>query len=468
MPAEPSSRSTSPKHIVLVVTDQQRWDSLGCVGASWAKTPNLDALARRGAAVRRGYAQSTVCGPSRASIVSAQYVHHHGAGDNGQWLAPDAPNWIERLRDAGWRTVNVGKMHTVPVHQPCGFEQRWVCENKNHQSGTHGEADDYDRLLAERGIAERPGVFYRDHDPDWADKLNATIWPLDDDLYPDNVVGRRSVEAIEGHDFAARPLFLWSGFAGPHDPFDVPAEALAAYGSPPLPPVNAAPNEMASKPASQRAYMEMLAGLPITAAIDWNRATPQRIDQVRRCYHANVMLIDRWVGRIVEALDRKGVLDETLIVFTSDHGEALWDHHLVYKFASHYDPVVGVPLLCAGPGVAALGAIDPLVELIDLGPTLLDFAGLEPTEGVDGRSFRPVLDATRAAHRDAVFSAYENRDMVRTRRWKLVRYLDGGIGELYDLEADPGELFNRWAEEAGEAAEARASLLARLAAWRAG
>ena len=125
-----------PPNIVLIVTDQQRWDTLGCLGYDYMDTPHIDRLAARGVAFSRAFTQGAVCGPSRNSIVSGQYVHTHGINRNEAWLTPDQPNWIEQLRDGGYHTVNIGKMHTAPIRLPCGFNHRTVVENKNYKQAT--------------------------------------------------------------------------------------------------------------------------------------------------------------------------------------------------------------------------------------------------------------------------------------------------------------------------------------------
>ena len=165
---------------------------------------------------------------------------------------------------------------------------------------------------------------------------------------------------------------------------------------------------------------------------------------------------------VEENQEARGQLDNTLIVFTSDHGECLGDHDMVYKFWCHYDPVVRVPLVFAGPGVRQAGIRDPLVELIDLGPTLLDCAGLDPLPGAQGRSMRSLLEGGTEPLQ-AVFSQEAPRLMVRTREFKLVFYIDRPYGELYDLEADPGELHNLFDDEAHR--ETRQSLQERLLRW---
>ena len=166
-------------NIVLIVTDQQRWDTLGCLGYDHMVTPNIDRLAARGVAFSRAFTQGAVCGPSRNSIVSGQYVHTHGVDRNEAWLKPEDPNWIARLREGGYHTVNIGKMHTAPIRLPCGFNHRTVVENKNYMQGHHGpDPDDYDLYLAHYGL-KRPALSYFREVPDWPNYLGAAVWPHD-------------------------------------------------------------------------------------------------------------------------------------------------------------------------------------------------------------------------------------------------------------------------------------------------
>lgn len=454
--------SNKRPNIVLMVSDQQRWDTLGCLGFEHAVTPHIDRLAERGVCFSRTYAQGAVCGPSRASLVSSKYVHSHGVEENGLWLRDGEPNFIEALRDAGYHTANIGKMHTQPTRIDCGFDYRFVVENKNHQPEMGG-TDDYERLLDAHGL-KRPGTHYHLWHDDWHTAMfNTAVWPHDEDLFPDNVVGRMSVDYIAEHDFRDRPLFLWSGFPGPHDPYDATESALERYGDRPIPEPIGAEGEAANKPPEHAAYMQWMETFDNAAAVRWTQKTPEKLDRLRRHYHANVMLIDDWVGRIVEAIDARGELDNTIFIFASDHGDALGDHEMIYKFATHYDSVVRVPFVWAGPGVATQGVHDALVELFDLGPTLLDIAGIEKPSQMQGRSLRPLLDGRAASYKDAVFSEHQHRIMIRTDRWKLVRYVGKAYGELYDMHADPEELRNLF--EDGEHAGTRSELTGRLFDW---
>ncbi len=453
---------SSPPHILLLMTDQQRWDTLGALGFPHVLTPHLDSLVRRGVAFTNAYVQGAICGPSRASLVTGQYVHAHGAEGNETWPDASHPNWIEALRTAGYHTANIGKMHTAPIYLPCGFDYRWVVENKNYMQGVMGPPDDFDKLLAERGLL-RPAQRYAETVPDWYDYLQAAIWPYDDDLYPDNVIGRRTLEYLERHDWS-QPLFFWAGFVGPHDPYDVPASALERYADVAIPDPVGFPGEAETKPASHRRAMEQMDGWTHPAAIWWSRATPERVRRMRRHYYANISLIDDWVGRIVALLERRGVLDNTLIVFTSDHGDCLGDHGNVYKFSTHYDAVAKTPLVLAGPGIPARGPMAPLVEQIDLGPTLLELAGADRPEGMQSVSLAPLPNGDTTALHEAVFSEHlPPRLMVRAEEWKLVHYPQEPDGELYNLAEDPDELHNLYADPAHRSQ--RQELEERLLNW---
>ena len=449
-------------NIVLMMTDQQRWDTLGCLGFDHMITPNIDRLAARGVAFSHAFVQGAVCGPSRNSIVSGQYVHTHGIERNEAWLSPNRPNWIEQLRQGGYYTVNIGKMHTAPIRLPCGFNHRTVVENKNYRQGHHGpDPDDYDLYLAQFGL-KRPALSYYTDVPDWPNYLGATVWPHDEDLFIDNCIGRWSVDSIRNHDFE-KPLFLWSGFAGPHDPYDVTESALALYDNVEIPDPVGIPEELETKPPPQKKAIENMDGRKSPAAIWWSRAKPERVRRMRKHYYANITLIDNWVGKLVAAMEAKGELDNTIFVFTSDHGDCLGDHHQVYKFSSHYDSVARVPFVFAGPGVKSLGVREPLVELIDLGPTLLDMAGLGTLEDTAGVSVRSLLEGDKSALHDTVFSEYGPRVMARSQEWKLVFYPGECYGELYHLNEDPDELYNLYDDP--NHASALAEMVERMMHW---
>jgi arylsulfatase A-like enzyme len=243
----------------------------------------------------------------------------------------------------------------------------------------------------------------------------------------------------------------------------VTADFLAMYDEVDVPDPVGIDGELDTKPPPQRAAMEGMEGKRTPAAVWWSRATPERIRRMRKHYYANVTLMDDWVGKMAAALEARGQLENTVIVFTSDHGDCLGDHHQVYKFSSHYDSVARVPLVFAGPGVRRLGVRDPLVEAIDLGPTFLEMAGLEPLAQASGRALQPLLRGEDVELHDCVFSEHGQRVMARTQQWKLVLYLGQSYGELYDLAGDPDELYNLY--DNPEAQEARRRMVERMMHW---
>ena len=455
-----------PPNVLFIITDQQRPDTLGCLGHAHMRTPNIDRLAESGLCLTNAYVQSTVCVPSRACMLSCKYAHSHGATDNGMWIRDEDTNYIHDFRNAGYHTAAIGKIHSKPVHHPCGFEFRWVAENKNHKGSTKPgfEDDDYGVMLRALGH-DRPGACYQDTEHDWFSELGAAIWPLPEELYYDNVVGAKAVDYVERHDFET-PLYLHVGFPGPHDPFDVTESDLAAYGDPELPEPVGYEGEFEDKPSAQRRYMEMMETRFCGACIPLlSEATPEKLHRMRRHYFANVYAVDRWVGRLCEALAERGQLDNTLVVFTSDHGETLGDHGMIYKFGTHYDSVARVPCVFRGPGVPARALESGLFETLDFGPTLLELCGVRSDQEFEGRSAVPLLRDGSRIH-DAVFSEYEQRLMIRTDRWKLVYYAKDNEGEMYDMAADPDELDNRYGD--AEVAPEQARLMARLMQWRFG
>ncbi len=456
----------SSPNVVFIMTDQQRPDSIGHLGHEHARTPNLDRLAQRGLSLSNTYVQSTVCVPSRASILSGKYPHSHGAVNNGMWIDDEETNWVHDFRRAGYHTAAIGKIHSTPLHNPCGFEFRWVAENKNLGAGSSSpsETDDYEVMLRERGL-RRPGANYQNEHDDWFERLGVAVWPLDEDLFYDNVVGSKAVNYLEQHDFD-RPLMMHVGFPGPHDPFDVTESDLEAYGDTPIPQPVGYEGEFEDKPEAQREYMELMEGCWCAACIPlMSEGTREKIDRMRRHYFANVLTIDRQVGRICQKLEEEGELDNTIIVFTSDHGEPLGDHGMIYKFGNHYESVARVPCIVAGPGIPDREPEEGLVESIDLGPTLLDMCGIPSEQDFEACSVRSLIQDGEKVH-DAVFSEYGQRLMIRQGDWKLVYYSNDDEGEMYDLEADPDELNNRYGDPA--VSEERARLLARLLHWRLG
>ena len=459
-------------NIILIMTDQQRFDTIGALNAPHVQTPHLDRLVREGVSLGQCYCTAPSCVPSRASFFNMRFPHELGVYHNG---CPWDRSWVETFQEAGYHTVNVGKMHTVPMDVPCGFDQRFVVENKDRPlrlDRPHGNyRDEWDRFLNNSGQRKPSRQTYRDEHPEYETALGAYEWPLEEQYHPDVFVGTMAKWLIDQRESPA-PLFLQVGFPGPHPPYDPPKRLIDLYADVDLPVPDVTEEELALQPPPHGPYRrQMIEGNH--DAVRWHeRPSKELLLRMRRHYAANVTLIDEQVGQILEALDRKGYLGNAIVVFTSDHGDCLGDHGHIQKWTM-YDCITRVPAIVWAPGRLPAGERrDALIQQMDLAPMLFELAGVNlPSCG----AAQSALSVARgeAAGRKVVFAEHTADNllkgvnfvtMVRTREWKLVHYLDQDWGELYDLLSDPNEVRNVWTEPACGAV--KRDLLATLRDWR--
>lgn len=435
--------------IIFIITDQQRYDTIAALGAGHAVTPNIDRLVQRGTTFTNCHVTAPSCVPSRASLFTGYYPHTTGVYSNGQ---PWSRTWVERLAQAGYHTVNFGKMHTIPYNAPAGFQERYVVENKDRYMEGRWYFDEWDKALAAHGLKKQQRELYRLRG-DYRERLGAFEWELPEHLHSDVFVGRTAQWWIETRPLE-EPLFLQIGFPGPHPPYDPTPEFAAKYLARtdiPLPQVTE--EELASLPppfVEKRRHDVEVDHDSVAWSLD---PTPEQLHRMRAFYYANVEMIDREVGRIFDALERKGRLENAIIIFTSDHGDCLGDHGLVQKWAP-YEEVTRVPLIISAPGRFAEGKkVNALVQLFDIGPTILEWAGLDPDPSFEAISLNPTLAGKPFAGREYVFceqggdvnlTGAELLTMVRSNAHKLVTFKGEIFGQLFDLIADPGETRNLW------------------------
>ena len=438
-----------PTRVLLIFPDQHRWDVLPCYGLDFMQTPHLDRMAREGMVFETAYTPSPVCQPARASLMTGLNPLTHRVLGNLHWYPPETPLWVREATRAGIRTAAIGKMHFIPWNDWSGFEDRIIAEDKT----SFYRRDDYTHWLEAHGYQRAyPGDF-----PGYAEGMGSYASPLPPELHIDNYVGDRAAEWLRAH--AHESFFAWVGLPSPHSPYDPPAPLAELYRDAPIPPAIGYPGELETKPAAQRATRDGYAQRP-TFPIDAHRLDPALVRRLRQHYLATVTLVDQQVGKMLGALEEAGVLDETLVIYTSDHGDALGDHGLLAK-NYFYDSMARVPLLGRGPGVQAGARCGMLVDTLDLVPTVIEHLGMSFDAPVQGKSLAPLFANPAAAHHDAVFSAIGNRVMMRRGRWKLARYGQGD-GELYDMEYDPDELVNLYGDPAHQ--QTRAELESRLLA----
>lgn len=466
-----TSETTQP-NIVFVITDQQRFDTIAALGHDHVDTPNLDRLVREGTTFTRTYVTAPSCSPSRASLFSGVYPHSLGVLRNEElWRH----SWVELLADAGYHCVNVGKMHTHPWETPLGFHERHVVENKDrdHPSVPFFH-DQWDKALWIRGETKPTRTTYRDR-PDYRERLGAFEWELDEDLHSDVFVGSHARWWLDSHP-GDEPFFLQIGFPGPHPPYDPVKRHLDAYRDRPVPPPLRSAEDLASQPAALRQLRQQHQEVDHDAVVHLAEPTEEQSVRQRRHYYANITMIDEQIGLLLGALERRGVLDDTVIVFTSDHGDCLGDHGHSQKW-NMYEGSVHVPAIVWGPGRVTEGRrVDALTSMMDLGPTVLELAGVTPPSWMEAESLLPALRGEPWQGRSHVFSEHardliltgtELMTMIRNERWKLVEFVDSDEGQLFDLDTDPGELVNLWSSQDPAPAEAKRELIGELARWRA-
>jgi len=437
------------------MSDHHRHDYMGCAGADFVRTPNLDRLAGRGVRFAQCTTNCPVCAPARIGLATGLQPGRLGSLGNDSFLPLSVRTYYQRLRDHGYRVGCVGKLDLAkpdtyngrfgdrPSAFAFGFTHPEECEGKMHAGSSARPLGPYTFHLQELGLLER---FHQDYAARRAKgwirgACHDSVLPTE--AYEDAYIGRRAAEWLERvpDDF---PWHYFVSFVGPHDPFDPPAEFADRWRSACVP----------------RAIADDMEGKP-----DWVRrrvlgAGEDEVTLARRQYCAEVELIDEWIGRIIETLERRGFAENTVVVYSCDHGEMLGDHGLFNKSVM-YEAALRVPLIAAGPGIPGGRVSEALVELIDVNPTLCDLAGLPRQENIDARSLAPVLAGESAAHRTETVSALRNCRCVRTGRWKLIESYNDRA-ELYDLAADPEERRNVLAEAPQETRELRRRLGARF------
>ncbi len=441
----------APPNIVILYSDQHRADMVG-----WANpqvpTPNLDRLAELGTVFDQCFCQYPVCTPSRMSLLTGQYVHTHGVHTNNAGLHPRSPTFAHLLRERGYATACIGKMHFYPAYAPYGFDHMELAE----QDGTGRFEDDYHRFLANAGAIDLHDLVdqrheFRKHAPSqYWETFGARASDLPEELHSTTWIGDRAQAYLRA---AEPPFCAWIGFIKPHHPFDPPQAWLDRID----------PNTLDLPPDWTEAVLAQDAGKP--GYFDVAALTARALRRIMAHYYATVSHMDFQIGRILRTLEERG-LDNTVVIYTADHGEFMGFHHLLLKGGYLYDPLVRVPLAIAdlsGRRNWGSGARnDALVESIDVTATILDAAGVPAPPGLQGRSLDGTLAGRASRHRDLVFAQNGGMSMtmVRTARWKLIESATPRDRMLFDLSADPMETVNLY--DAPDHAGTRLELTARL------
>ena len=410
--------------------DQLRHDFVGCYGAGFVRTPNVDRLAARGVRFGQAYSLHPVCVPARASLLLGQHALRTGVLDNQHYVPPDyrargLATWPELLNARGYYTAAIGKMHFYPWDARFGFQHRRIAEDKRWLH----IRDDYWHFLRERGERKYHGK----ESAGYFENKGAVEARLHLELGWDHWVGEEAAHFIRQHGKDG-PFAMMVGFPGPHCPYDPAAESLAGIDPTampePLPDAGDTPKLLAQTIAGNKRPWN---------GVDYTEFTRAQKLKIRAHYAALVQQIDAEVGRILDALEEQGLTEDTVVIFSSDHGDALGDHGLIGK-AQFFESAWHVPMIAAGPGIAP-GVVDDFVTLTDVTATMLAFGGAERPSWMDARPLPGLGLADGRAH-DELIGALHNGWAIQRGTWRLAKY-QTGEAVLFDLADDPDEQRNR-------------------------
>ena len=504
-------------NFLFIITDQQRADHLGAYGNAIVHTPHIDGLARDGFRAERFYVATPICMPNRATLMTGRMPSLHGVRHNGIELSLEETTFVDVLREAGYRTALVGKAHLqnitgAPAQWPPDPADRLSQEARRdgpgrygQESGTTWEKDPAHELSLPYYGFETVDLSIRHADQQYghwrrwlrtqtkdADALigpdHATPAPefeltrcrqawrtrVPEELYPTSWITERTLGVLRDCAKRDRPFFVQCSYPDPHHPFTPPGKYWSMYS----------PDEVPLPPSFRAAHRDL------PSHVRWlhtQRDTGKAVKNTQALFacsereareaialnYGSISLIDDSVGRLLAELARLGLADDTVVVFTSDHGDFLGDHQLLLKGPIHYTGLVRTPFIWKDPATPTPHASTALVGAVDFAPTVLARAGVAGFNGIQGQSLLPLIAGATAALRDELlieeegqrlYLGFSGRVRMRslvTARHRLSIYDGVPWGELYDLGEDPHETINLW-DDAG-AQKLRAELTERLA-----
>ena len=485
---------TDQPNFLFIITDQHRFDWLGCAGHPVVKTPNIDALAASGTRFSDFHVATQVCMPNRGALMTGRMPSVNGLRYNGCALPERANTFVDVLAAGGYRTASIGKSHLQPFMD--GFQkhpedktERLIPEAWKDDASDYSEelphnfdAEDkygielpyygYQHVDLVTGHGDRCGGHYqqwfRENCPDWealSDPANelphnyscpqSYRTPIPEVFYPTTWIADKAIDYLKDAASHDAPYFAFISFPDPHHPFNPPGKYWDMYSPDQFNPD--LPFSAYNDPIPPMRFLmdRKEKGLPPEIPQSPFVAERQHIQEAMALTAGMITMIDDQVGRIVEALKASGQYENTVIIFTSDHGDYMGDFDMLLKGAMPFESVTHVPMIWADPAAPDGHVSDALASTIDLSASILDRAGLAPYRGIQGRSFLRCL-GTRAQHRDELLIEYNETiarlgfetvarvRSIRNKGWRFTTYGVETWGELYDLTADPRETQNLW------------------------
>ncbi len=433
-----AAEKTKPNVLMICVDDLK--PALGCYGDPFAKTPNIDALARRAVVFERAYCNQAVCAPSRNALMTSlrpQTLGIYDLGTNFRQSRPDAVTVAQHFRKSGYKAQALGKI----MHVGHGNE-----EDKASWDVPHFQGKTVGYALKENQAPTREGALFDNKRPDQLPRGAATeCADVADETYSDGQIAAEAIRRLQGAKSDTQPFFLAVGFLKPHLPFVAPKRYWDMHDPAKLPqperltPPDGAPSYAPQFGGELRNYADMPSGsAPLS---------PELTRHLIHGYYAATSYMDAQLGKVLDELKKTDQEKNTIVILWGDHGWHLGDHGMWCKH-TNYEQATRIPLLIAAPSAQAARS-QAMVETVDVYPTLTELAGLPAREGLDGKSFAAVVRGTTDKHREFATHVYPRQNMigraVRDERYRLVEWKKPGAAsstaeyELYDYQVDPGE-----------------------------
>jgi len=486
-------------NILFITSDQHRWDAVGAYGIVPVRTPNLDALAEDGVLLDRAYCVNPLCSPTRVSMITSLYPSRHGVYTLGVEPEEHYPDTVgEVLSRAGYATGLLGKAHFCPSSD-CdnpespprsldmdfvrswngpfyGFDHVELCQTHSHliaidPEHKHGSLH-FGAWLQDKGCDVTK--YWCREDQGYCD---CGLWDVPEEFHSSTWVAERTIEFIKQSKQQGKPFFAFASFPDPHNPVVVPEPWYSMYDRSEMPDYTYREGENSGKPPFYQEFIETahyhggtvppnrLNGYPCTGR-QITRGMPHGVDhpgmdskqnrqEAVAVYYGMISLMDHHIGRIIDHLKAEGLYEDTLIVFTSDHGEYLGNHGLWWKGLQAYEDCHRIPMIASWPAAMRGGrGSSALQSQVDLAPTFLSAAGLAIPDHYQGVDQLPVWQGDAESAREWAQVEFRPNDSdfyqktFITDRWKLVTYHRQPYGELYDLANDPEQDRNLWDDPA--------------------
>lgn len=433
--AKPYAAGTSKPHIILIMTDQHRADSLGCMGNKAVSSPHIDELAKEGTLFVSGYSSTPSSTPGRAGLLTGLSPWHHGQLGYGRVAEKYKYEMPRMLRELGYYTFGIGKMHWFPQKSLHGFHATLIDESGRVESPDFmSDYREWFQLQAPGKNPDLTGIGWNDH--------GAATYKLDERLHPTAWTGQTACELIRNYQ-DERPLFLKVSFARPHSPYDPPQRFLDLYKDADIP--EPAVGDWCGQYGKETDPANVAADAPFG---NFGKAYAVKS---RRHYYASISFIDDQIGQIIQVLKERGMYDQSLICFTSDHGDMLGDHHH-WRKTYPYEGSTHVPFIVKWPASLAVtmpkgSSVDQPVELRDFLPTFIEAAGGTVPVDMDGRSLLALVKGQPTVWRKYVdmehATCYSEDNYwagLTDGKIKYIWNFHTGKEQLFDLRQDPHEL----------------------------